>query len=576
MKNVLLFLLLFCFVNVLRSQKSTSDFFKQNYSEQNIKDALKSLDSIKKVGKLSKYDKVRWHINYSNHLFNNQKYALASEKIRAGLKINEDVKNDTFAIFFHKTQGNCYYYLGLKDKVNSHYLKGLKIAEQSKNYCEVAFLSNNIGAMYSELQNFSKAEKYLLQSIEFMKKCGQESKSFMTYRILASLYDNNQKFQKASAIYKNLIVLSQTMSDSNLVSTAHSYYCNHFVLRKMYDSAQVQIDKSFSYLKNSKNFGSLLIANDINSNLALLKKDYKTAYLSLKKSNQLREKINKTEQQKAISSLEIKYETEKKEQDLKLKNIQLKQSQERSSYILVLSFLSIFILLIVAVFIFIRIRWKQKTKAEIERVKKEQEIAFTKEQERTRIARELHDNIGSTISYITKKTEAILEDNQNGEIQNGDLIQVKESAQEIMGGLRETLWALNSKEISNIDLVDKLKVYIKKHALIPFKIEDKIELEHIIPNESALAIFRCSQEIINNCNKHSEAKNLKIKFNSAENTLIELIFEDDGVGFDLKEKAEHYGLKNLKSRLEEIGAEFKIDSTIEKGTVYSIFLKNNF
>ncbi|MFN5417609.1 MAG: sensor histidine kinase [Flavobacteriia bacterium] len=550
-------------------------FFKKNYLETDLKKALKSLDSINKNENLSKYDQVRWHINYSNHLFKAQKYALANEKIIAGLKINELVKNDTFSIYFYKNQGNCYYYLSLKDKALPYYLKGLEVAEKINHLNEIAQLSNNIGAMYSEQHNFSKSEYYLLKSIENMKKSGANDKSFMTYRILASLYDENNKFKEASSIYQKLISLSKTFSDSNLISTAYSYYCNHFILRKMYDSAQVQIDKSFLYLKNSNHYASLLVANDINSHLAFLKNDFRSAYFSLKKSNELREKINKTEQQKAISDLEIKYETEKKEQDLKLKIIQLKQSQERSSYILVLSILSIFILLIVVVFIFIRIRWKQKTKAEIERVKKEQEIAFTKEQERTRIARELHDNIGSTISYITKKTEAILEDNQSGEIQKGDLIQVKESAQEIMGGLRETLWALNSKEITNIDLIDKLKVYIKKHALIPFKIEDKIELEHIIPNESALAIFRCSQEIINNCNKHSEAKNLKIQFNTAENILIQLIFCDDGIGFDLKEKSEHYGLKNLKSRLEEIAAIFEISSKLGEGTNYEILLKKN-
>jgi signal transduction histidine kinase len=429
--------------------------------------------------------------------------------------------------------------------------------------------------MYSEQDNFSKSEFYLLKSIENMKKSGAHDQSFMTYRILANLYDENNKFKEASSIYQKLISLSKTATDSNLISTAYSYYCNHYILRKKYDSAQIQIDKSFQYLKYSKNYASLLVANDINSHLAFLKKDYQSAYLSLKKSNELREQINKTEQQKAISDLEIKYESQKKEQDLKLKNIQLRQSKQRASFILILSALSILLLLILTLFIFIRIRWKQKTKAEIERVIKEQEIAFTKEQERSRIARELHDNIGSTISYITKKTEAILEDNQSGEIDKQDLIQVKESAQEIMGGLRETLWALNSKEISNIDLVDKLKVYIKKHALLPFKIEDKIELEYIIPNEAALAIFRCSQEIINNCNKHSEAKNLKIEFNSTKNTLIQLIFSDDGIGFDLKEKAEHYGLKNIKSRLEEIGAKIEIISNLNQGTKYDILLLKN-
>ncbi len=249
-------------------------FFKKNYIETDLKKALKSLDSIKKIEKLSKYDQVRWNINYSNHLFKAQKYALASERIIAGLKINEQVKNDTFSIYFYKNQGNCYYYLSLKEKALPYYLKGLAVAEKINHLAEIAQLSNNIGAMYSEQDNFSKSEFYFLKSFENMKKSGAHDQSFMTYRILANLYDENNKFKEASSIYQKLISLSKTSTDSNLISTAYSYYCNHYILRKMYDSAQIQIDKSFQFLKYSKNYASLLVANDINSHLAFLKKDY--------------------------------------------------------------------------------------------------------------------------------------------------------------------------------------------------------------------------------------------------------------------------------------------------------------
>lgn len=556
------------------SQASKIEFFRKNYAHTNQKVAIAQLDSIKKVQRLNKTDLLRWHINYANHLYNAQKYAASVEKVIAGLNLNEEVKNDNFAVFFHKTQGNCYYNLGYKDKALLHYFKGYEVAKKIANYCEIAYLSNNIGAMYTEQHHLKKAEFYLRQSIASMKTCGKESASFMTYRILASLYDENNMFNQAAAIYRDLIALSKTIEDSSLISTAYSYYANHFILRKHYDSAQLQIDKSFDYLRNAKKgSASLEVAYNIKEELAFLKKDYKTAYQSLQKGNKIREQINKAEQQKAISALEIKYETEKKEQALKLKNSELDQVKQRSSFQLVVSLLSIIVLLILAVLIYLRIRWKQKIKLEVERVKKEQEILFTKEQERTRIARELHDNIGSTISYITKKTEAILHENPSQQILMDDLTQVNESARDIMDGLRETLWALHAKEITNIDLVDKLKVYCKKHALVTCKITDEVEVEHIIQNESALALFRCAQEIINNCNKHSGAEQMMVRFKSTENCVLQMDFTDDGIGFDLEEKAEHYGLKNIKSRLEEINAKIEIQSEINRGTSYSITLR---
>ena len=300
--------------------------------------------------------------------------------------------------------------------------------------------------------------------------------------------------------------------------------------------------------------------------------DFKNAYLTLKQYYLVYEDLEMQETRKKISDIRIKYDTEKKEQSLKLKNVQLKQSRDRFNFILLASILSFIVLILIGLFVYLKIRWKHKISAEIEKIKKEQEIAESKERERTRIARELHDNIGSTISFITNKTELILKSQNESSFNREDLIQVKDSAREVMGDLRETLWALNTKNISNTDLADKLKVYIKKHALIPVNIREKLESEKNIPNESALAVFRSCQEIVNNCNKYSDATQLQVSIFSSAATSFEITFSDNGKGFEPEEKDGSYGLRNIRSRMQEIKAQFSLYSTPGKGTEIKISL----
>ena len=571
--RILFFILLFFCFNA-SSQTSVKKHIQKIKLQNNDNSILKSLDSLSKKVKMDTETQLLWYSAYVFHAQNSNKYDIAIKYSLKGIDLSKKSKNDTIELTFLRFAGNSYYLSNLKDQALKIWLVGEKKSKSKANHFYGAAFANNLGAIYLEKGNYNLAEQKLLYSIEMMQKIGKENtiNGIRTNRILASLYEKKKDYKKASKIYLNVINLAKTTNDSILTGSSIMYYCNFFTQQQKFDSAFYYSNLASNYLNKTKDTTALLMQLGIQRILFEKTKNYEDAYYVLDSVFRINSKQNITSIGKSISDIRIKYETDKKEQDLELKKNQLALSKERSNFILTLSFLVVFVILISAVFIYFRIRLKQKLKNEVERILKEKEINESKEKERTRIARELHDNIGSTISYITNKTESILEENNSEELKKADLVQVKESAQEIMIGLRETLWALNSKEITNFDLADKLKVYIKKHALIPYSIEDKLVIEHIIPNESALAIFRCSQEIINNCNKHSKAKNLKIQFISANNVLIQLNFEDDGIGFDFSEKAESYGLKNIKSRLEEINAVFEIESKKNLGTCFKISL----
>lgn len=192
--------------------------------------------------------------------------------------------------------------------------------------------------------------------------------------------------------------------------------------------------------------------------------------------------------------------------------------------------------------------------------------------ERNRISRDLHDNVGSMVSFVSTKIDWVLKHKNINEDAVDDLQQVKENAHEIMLGLRETIWTLHDKIITNTDLADKLKVYIKSHLLIPYDIQDDIKSEMNMGNEVVLNIYRCCQEVVNNINKHSEATRVTIEFKNSQTTCFEMSLNDNGKGLSKEDlnKEDHYGLNNLRLRLQEVGAIIEIESSQNKGTCIKI------
>ncbi len=566
-------LLLLLGLNV-SAQTSFDRFIQKIKTERNSKAALKSLDSITQKKKLSSRQLLACYDSYIRHAHYLSEYDLALKYALKGVDLSKKIKDDSMHVTFLRFEGNTYYYSAFRDQALVSYKKGIKIAREKKIYWSEAAILNNTGAIYIETQKYDLAEHDLLRSIELMKKIGQENTTaaVRTYRLLALLYDSQNKLDEARKIYLKVIRLAEKTGDSNVMSSANLYYGNHFVIKKEYDSAIYYNKRGIDYLKTTRDPSIYKASLSIQAELFEKIGDFKNAYLTLKQYYLVYEDLEMQETRKKISDIRIKYDTEKKEQSLKLKNVQLKQSRDRFNFILLASILSFIVLILIGLFVYLKIRWKHKISAEIEKIKKEQEIAESKERERTRIARELHDNIGSTISFITNKTELILKSQNESSFNREDLIQVKDSAREVMGDLRETLWALNTKNISNTDLADKLKVYIKKHALIPVNIREKLESEKNIPNESALAVFRSCQEIVNNCNKYSDATQLQVSIFSSAATSFEITFSDNGKGFEPEEKDGSYGLRNIRSRMQEIKAQFSLYSTPGKGTEIKISL----
>jgi two-component sensor histidine kinase len=198
------------------------------------------------------------------------------------------------------------------------------------------------------------------------------------------------------------------------------------------------------------------------------------------------------------------------------------------------------------------------------------------EQIRQRIAADLHDEVGANLSSITFLVES-LRKRLNGSHENvKDLLErISSNSTESATLINDTIWALNPA----YDSFDKLLERIKSFALglfsandIAFTIENNlIQTQFELSIEQRRNLYHIIKESINNIIKHASATKVFLRINEDKNG-INIIIEDNGVGFCTKTEYEGNGMKNYKIRT--IGDEIKVEVTseIDVGTKVAVML----
>lgn len=214
------------------------------------------------------------------------------------------------------------------------------------------------------------------------------------------------------------------------------------------------------------------------------------------------------------------------------------------------------------------IRNYYRSKLQRQRVIMEKEIAI--EQERTKMARELHDGLGSMLSGIKHSfaamTQQIPLDNRQKHVFDSNVDKLNETIRE----LRNISHNMASDSLLKYGLENSLRDYCRNMSLfagIPITFT-ALQLEELsLPEEKSMHIFRIIQELFQNIIKHAAAKQVVMQL-SHNNGRLYVTVEDDGKGFDLGEvsRGDGIGLKNIESRVRLLQGELDIQTAPGKGT----------
>lgn len=266
-----------------------------------------------------------------------------------------------------------------------------------------------------------------------------------------------------------------------------------------------------------------------------------------------------------------------------------KQAEELANNRKIQIILSALMFVLILLFYIFR-RWSiQKQRLQLYRfeqeqlkIEKQKELELLKERystlenERNRIARELHDDIGSSMSAITIFSEIAAKEIHDDQSKLKDLNQrTSEKAKEVSESLSDLIWAIYSKNDSWSSLIDRIRNFsfeILTNKGIEAKIEDDFNLGNkLLPIDLKKNLLLFCKEAMNNISKYSKANLAFIRFELRDGWL-HLNISDNGIGFDPGTIGKGNGLQSMHNRAKALNGKMELISAPGKGTMIKLSL----
>lgn len=422
------------------------------------------------------------------------------------------------------------------------------------------------GSLLAQQQQYAAAEEKLqlgLKTAGNLESCLQEKGRI--YRTLQSVYEQMGEYKKASDAAKQVVIFSDSIHTTSLTEKFAEAETRYQTLQKekQIEQQQAILNKNLYDLAQQK----LIISQNE------LKLAANALALKQKEEEILQNKLDSTQQVQRINSLK----QENTINALQLSNEKLANAKKKNLLIA----LSIFSALIILLFYSYYRRYKLKKEKELQAaIFKEQELASkaileAEENERKRIATELHDGVGQLMSAAKMNLSAIeTELPFANPSQHHAYVKALNLVDESCKEVRAVSHAMMPNALLKAGLGTALKEFVNQIDSRVIKLDLYTEgLEQRLETNIETVLYRVIQECVNNVIKHAQATHLDISIIRDKNG-VDVTIEDNGKGFDVanKNNFEGIGLKNIQTRVQYLKGTVEWHSAPGKGTLVAIHL----
>ncbi|WP_017257004.1 tetratricopeptide repeat-containing sensor histidine kinase [Pedobacter arcticus] len=435
-------------------------------------------------------------------------------------------------------------------------------AIKGKDERTVADLANNKGAVYEQKQQFDKAQNNYQKALRFYLKEKINDRICLTYNNLAILAKVQKQFKLATDYYV-LAVTFATKADNKWLTAAIGNNLGNLLSETgEYERADIELNNALK-LENEIKAGELI--PETLENIADNEKrrgNFKKAFEYMKLTAAEKSKFINLENTKELTQLQEEFDAVNRQKKIELLSKESKIHQltlsKKNTTILLISgaFLAIGFISFLA---FSRYKLRHESKIKLATADAKSQV----QEEKLRISRELHDNIGAQLSFINGSIQSLA----SADIGNQQLQQTQQVTQNTIKELRSTVWLINQQEFDLDAFVVKLREYLKPYygSKPEIKIDNQSDKDYVLEPIIATNLFRIIQELVNNALKYSEANELVVNFNAVEGSL-KVTVVDDGIGYDSSTKSSGYGLRNIEERIKTIGGNHKVTTSLGDGT----------
>jgi len=195
------------------------------------------------------------------------------------------------------------------------------------------------------------------------------------------------------------------------------------------------------------------------------------------------------------------------------------------------------------------------------------------DEERTRIARELHDRIGQSLAYVAFELDRILRRSQQ-QLVHDDLMQLRQDVRSVVGEVRETLYDMRTDVTEGRDLASTLDTFLRRvRERTGLEVTLRHDEEERLPLPQERELWRIAQEAITNVERHAGATRVSVQWTCDDERAL-LVVADDGRGFPPGKagRMDSYGIIGMRERADAIGALLEFDSAEGRGTTVRCLL----
>jgi len=255
-------------------------------------------------------------------------------------------------------------------------------------------------------------------------------------------------------------------------------------------------------------------------------------------------------------------------------------SEDAQIIVIVLIAITILLLMAISLIVFFFFSRKKIIKSELERANLE--ISYqkdllhatieTQEAERKRIAQDLHDAISSKLNVVSLSTNVLIDGKLNTEEQAHTLQHILSVTTKTLESSRRLAHNLLPPIIENFGLQAAIEELCDEFiSSKKVQVDYHIDYQNSLSKANEMHVFRIIQELLNNSIRHGKAESVILRLNDS-NTQLNIVYSDDGSGFDTQSIAGHngIGLKNIESRVEILNGELSYQSEVGKGATFKI------
>ncbi|NVN16810.1 tetratricopeptide repeat protein [Muricauda sp. HICW] len=479
--------------------------------------------------------------------------------------------------------GNRYKLIQEPGLTMEYYLKALDLYERIGNNYFMAMCYNSLAVAYLENKQYNKAIEYAKKSYDTNKDVGAILELAYPLTNLALASWALGKYDEAELYYIEAIALQEKKGERLALISLKNDLANIYLNQGKMNRAE---KLALTTYREADSIDYLPGIDALSKTLSLIyeeKPDFKKAYVYHQKHKAARDSLYFTEKAKEMFNLKEKYESEQKENEILRQKNELVEGElalKNRNNMLMGSGALLAILLIVGFVIFREQKVKAKNFARetaLEKAMAEARAQENLKEQRLRIARDLHDNIGSQLTYLTSITDSAKRGIDKGEVFLMEkLTQMKQFSLVTISELRDTIWAMNKDEISLEDIKERTQqLAATVHEATDDKVRMKVEgrPDHKVLNAFVgMNLFRIIQESVNNAVKHSGSEQIQVRFTDIDKK-VQIEIEDFGQGFDTLQSSNGNGLQIMKNRAEKAGIDFKQESIIGKSTKVTLQVK---